>query len=490
MRKFSAFVFLGGCIGFALGTLVLLGPVRWLTETARSGEISEASEAAAVRAVVVGLIVVSALLAGWLSGVVVRTSHPALRFGPLVLGLLLAVVCAGWWFQRAKTVSVEESFVGARFTFGAYPSESRLSELAAEGYTGVISLLHPAVIPFETRLIGEERRAVTSFGLEFIHVPMLPWLSDNLEALAQIEEIAGGNTGRYYVHCLLGRDRVRLVKRWIGEFKPEEELASMPALRRHEESRRLRAGLQWERGEVVLADEGIFITPHPVRSEFISYVLPGLAGQVVSILDPASPEDRVWIEEERRLLEGNGLPLSLLPIPIDPYDAERALEVAKRVQRIPGSKIVHAFLSLDSGRSPSSEAFVQALRSGLAPLPPSLFQEPLSAGPAEVIAPNVAAGPRPRRDEFAGVLWRRGIRGFVYLGDAGDAVARADRRLSGGEGLSWHAVDSAEGLLELIALGGPWYLYGPEVETLSQRVADVMGPAIPPRVARSDTFSP
>lgn len=490
MRKFSVFVLLGACIGFVLGTFALLGPVRSLTEWARAGGISETSEAAAIRAVVVGLVVSSLLLAGWLSGVVDRASRPTLRFGVPLLSILLAAGCVGWWFEKANAGAGEESSIGSRFTFGSYPSESRLSSLADQGYTGVISLLHPAVVPFETRLIGEERRATAERGLEFIHVPMLPWLSDNLEALGQIEEVVARGSGRFYVHCLLGKDRVRLVKRWIGELDPEARLFSIGELERHERSLSLRAGLQWERGEVVLAADDIFVTPHPVANEFFSYLLPGSAGQVFSILDPASPADRHWIEEERRILEGNGMPLSLLPIPVDPYDGQRALEVANRIRRVPGPKIVHAFLSLGSGRSPSAEAFVQALRSGLPPLPPALFREPLARGPARVVAPNVAVGPRPRSREFAHLLPRRGIRGFVYLGAAREEAARADQEICRTEGLDWRALSDPVALLELLATGGPWYLYGPAAAAVSPQVAEAMGPAIPPLAARPQLLSP
>ena len=44
--------------------------------------------------------------------------------------------------------------------------------------------------------------------------------------------------------------------------------------------------------------------------------------------------------------------------------------------------VVHAFLSPASGRAPSAEAFLQAFRSGLPPLPTALFGEPLTAGRA------------------------------------------------------------------------------------------------------------
>jgi len=233
----------------------------------------------------------------------------------------------------------------------------------------------------------------------------------------------------------------------------------------------------------VLAGGQTFVSPHPVDNEYVSFVFPGSAGRVFSILNPDNPDDRHWIDEESRILSGNGMELSVLPIPLHPYEPRRALEVADRVRRIPGPKLVHAFLSVGSKRSPAAEAFVQAFRSRLAPVPPSLFREPLAGGPATVVAPNVALGPPPRGSEFGGVLYRRGIRGFIYVGAAGDERARSDGELCRREGIDWRAIDAASDLLELLTSGGPWYLYGPGLAALRPRIVDTLGPAIPPLVS-------
>jgi hypothetical protein len=345
----------------------------------------------------------------------------------------------------------------------------------------VISLLHPAVVPFETRLIEQERSAVVAAGLEFVHAPMLPWVSDNRESLATVETIVESGHGRYYVHCLLGKDRVRIVERWVQELDGMGKGESGLEIARTKKVRRLRDGMLWERGGVAFVGEGIFLTPQPAVNEYMSYLLAGVNGRVISLLDPNRPGDRVWLDEEQRFFEGNGLQLVSYPISLDPYDGERVLDVVDQVRRIPGQKVVHAFLSLDSGRSPAAEAFVQALHSGLPPLPPALFNEPLVRGRARVIAPNVALGPRPRQDEFAGTLHRRGLRRFVYLGDAQDAEARQDAKICREAGLGWRALSDESELLEVLAKGGPWYLYGPRAQDLGPGVARTLGPALPSR---------
>ncbi len=490
MKKSLIFVLFLICVGFVLGTITLRGPLRALIESGRDQGRSAEAESVLVRLVIVLLVAVSLLAAGWLSRKVNRTSSRTLEFGLPALSVLLAGGCVGWWLLSAPESSRPDSFVGSRFTFGAYPSEARISQLAAEGYSGVISLLHPAVVPFETRLIEQERSAVVAAGLEFVHAPMLPWVSDNRESLATVETIVERGHGRYYVHCLLGKDRVRIVERWIREIDREGKGESGLEIARTKKERRLRDGMLWERGGVAFVGEGIFVTPQPAASEYMSYLLAGVNGRVISLLDPNRPEDRAWLEEEQRILEGNGLQLVLHPIPIDPYDGQRVLDVVDRVRRIPGQKVVHAFLSLDSGRSPSAEAFVQALYSGLPPLPPALFSEPLALGRARVIAPNVAFGPRPRQDEFAGALHRRGVRKFVYLGDARDPEARQDEKICREAGLEWRALSEASELLEVLAKGGPWYLYGPRAHDLGHWVAETLGPALPPRGSGEESRVP
>ena len=479
MKKLLTFVVFLVSVGFILGTFVLRGPLRMLIESGRGQGRSPEAEAVLVRLVIVFLAAVSLLFAGWLSRRVHRASSRIVEFGLPAVSVLLAGGCAGWWLLSASEGSLSESVVGSRFTFGTYPSEARLSRLAGEGYTGVISLLHPAVVPFETRLIDEERSAVLAAGLEFLHAPMLPWVSDNRESLATIRAVVERGRGRYYVHCLLGKDRVRIVERWIQDIDREGEFGSGLGISVAKKKSRLRDGMVWERGSVAFIGEGIFLTPQPTASEYMSYFLSGVNGHVVSLLDPNRPEDRLWLEEEQRIFEGNGLQLVSYPIPIDPYDGGRVLDVVDQVRRIPGQKAVHAFLSLDSSRSPAAEAFVQALHSGLPPLPPALFNEPLTRGRARVIAPNVAIGPRPQQAEFAGLLHRRGVRKFVYLGDAQDAMARQDEEICLGEGLGWRAVSDASKLLEVLSEGGPWYLYGPRAHDLGPGVAQKLGPAIP-----------
>ena len=89
-------------------------------------------------------------------------------------------------------------------------------QLKREGFT-IVSLLHPAVVPFEPKLISDEKKLAESIGVPLIHVPMLPWVSGNQEALATIRQLAADRTRHFYVHCYLGQDRVRVVRHAIRD---------------------------------------------------------------------------------------------------------------------------------------------------------------------------------------------------------------------------------------------------------------------------------
>src|SRR5205085_11387192 len=107
-------------------------------------------------------------------------------------GRMLAAMAGGTPGGSLATAS------GAHFIFGAYPDEATLRELKRQGVTAVISLQHPAVVPFEPASIEAEKKASARVGLEFIHAPMLPWVSDNRAALEQIRCIAAPGRRVYY----------------------------------------------------------------------------------------------------------------------------------------------------------------------------------------------------------------------------------------------------------------------------------------------------
>lgn len=483
MRKLLTFAFLWLLVGFTTGTAMLLGPVGWITSYGRERGWTDPAERAAVFPLIGVFVIGSALISFWLTAVVLRSPLRHVRLGIPALCLALAAGTLWLWMtpQLLGANMGGEERVSASFTFGSYATEERMRELEREGYTAVISLLHPLVVPFEPKLIADGRAAAARTGINYINVPMLPWVGDNSESLAEIERLARQSRGkRYYVHCYLGKDRVRLVKRLIQEIDPGARIAVSEELDQHLGTRLLADVPRFERGAVVQVDRDVYLTPYPVDDEYMSYILPGTHGHVVSLLDPDNPEDRPWIDKEQALLRSTRVSFELRPLPLERYDPEQALVLAREAALMPRPFVVHAFLGVDTGRSPAAEAFLQAFRSNLPPLPPALFTQPLASGRARVIAPNVASGPRPAAGDLAGELLRRGVRELVYVGDGTSAEAREDQEASRAAGLAWRAMAARPAeLLALLATGGPWYVYGPQAGAIEPALAARLGPAIP-----------
>jgi len=481
MKRAILFLLLWLAIGFSVGTGTLLGPVRWVTILCRERGLGEGVEKAAVTAIIVLLVAVTACVALALTRVVLGSARLEVRLGIPALALAAAVSALALWMEPRMLAarSGEETTSGPRFTFGPYPDEDRLLSLKRQGYTAVVPLLHPAVVPFEPRLLALEKAAAARVGIEVIHLPMLPWVSENLEALERIRTLAESGAGRYYVHCYLGRDRVHLVKRIVEASGAGAATETLTAGQGLDDKHAL------ERGPIVHLDERVHLTPYPTDEEFLGRFIGDAVDHVVSLLDPDHPEDRPWVDKERAILEQAHVPFLSLPVRHHPYDPHVALDAARRVRGLPGEVAVHAFLSPASGRAPAAEAFLQAYLTGRPPLPPSLFAEGMADGPLAVIAPHVAIGPRPRPQEFGAYLRARGVRQVFAIGGPGRRATTVDRSAAAEAKLPWRAVDAAEEgpLLRTLEGDGPYYLYGDVSPRLRRSITERFGPAVPERIA-------
>jgi hypothetical protein len=240
-----------------------------------------------------------------------------------------------------------------------------LEELAQEGYTHVISLLHPAVIPFEPVLLAQERENVARAGLVLVHAPLLPWVGDNRESLELIRALAESGEGKYYVHCYLGRDRVGVVSRLVSGLAPTKIVTSG-------DDHPLAGRDHLERGILTRVGADIFISPFPTDEEMLAFFLNQHTAQVVSLLDPAVEANVKIIEHEREQLRLVGVPLVELPLTSEATEEELA-RVADAIARLEGVTIVHRFRSDD----PVTTAIGELLRARSGPGgDPSTHQAP------------------------------------------------------------------------------------------------------------------
>ena len=226
----------------------------------------------------------------------------------------------------------EGSVENEQLTFGPYPDARRVEELENEGYDGIITLLNPS-IPFESVLLDQELQQGEEAGIEIYSYPMLPWVSENEESLAAINELVAGNEGRYYIHCYLGKHRVELVRRELTE-------ATGDAVTVEEEP--LKSSL--ERGRLSAFDEEqIVLGPYPTDEEWVDAILRRNVKEVVSTLDPASPEDESLIEKERQIAEDNDLIFTEVPLDPESPDPATVQEIAAYVRSLDHKVYVHDF---------------------------------------------------------------------------------------------------------------------------------------------------
>ncbi|HUG52547.1 MAG TPA: hypothetical protein VMR21_03060 [Vicinamibacteria bacterium] len=307
-------------VGFASGTATLLGPARWITAWLRASAWS-AWEDRAMIAVIVVYVAASFLFACLLTSLTRRS-----RWAPARLAVPgAATLCAGlslWgWTNPAVYATVaggtegaQVEAGGAEFVFGPYPDPARIAELKKEGLTALISLQHPAVVPFEPQGIATEKAAARELGIEFIHAPMLPWVSSNEASLRTIREVAARGKGRYYVHCGLGRDRTNVVKRMLERAGGPTTAAAGTKAPGSFTARLAEGKKLMERGALKGLDTGIWLIPYPNRHELYGNMLAGQVAHVLVLLDPGNGQQAQWLEEIRTVLAEHAVPVTCEPL--------------------------------------------------------------------------------------------------------------------------------------------------------------------------------
>ncbi|MEI6945802.1 hypothetical protein V9K67_01295 [Paraflavisolibacter sp. H34] len=339
MKKTASILLLWACWGFFLGTLFLLGPVRWVVDYGRSRNWTETQEKVRVLICIGLLAALSFFLARWCwqqlqkSG---RTARKALLIGLPVAGALFSVYA---FLHPAWINTAREDAVGQGFTIGPYPEKDKLQALQREGYTTVVALLHPLVVPFEPALLEKEKAHAAELGLRLVHIPMLPWVSNNQEAIDSLRQVVRNLRGRCYIHCYLGKDRVNVARRVINQEHGAVTVEG-PAMK----SRSLDSIPALERGPVFRLEPGVYFTPYPTREEYFGFILAANFQSVACLIDRNDPDAQQRIGEEQAYLQP--LQIGFRVFHLDgastPADADRAVEEIKRMKR---PLLIHSFFS-------------------------------------------------------------------------------------------------------------------------------------------------
>jgi hypothetical protein len=334
-KSVVSFLFLWLLIGFTLGTFVLIAPVRWLIAATDRAGASESIENLSVIVLVIVYVAFSFWLALRLNRYLLRTSSAAVRYGiPLAL-LVVTVATALEWRNPSSLLSgmagggdagSVQTAAGATFEFGAYPDEARLRELKKQGVTTVVSLQHPSDL-VERQGIEVEAAATKNVGIKLINAPMLPWFSDNKEALDTLRKLALHGTGKYYVHCGLGRDRVNIAKKVIegvgGKTVATKDLQAALGFEERDSA--------FTHGTLLHLANGVWLVPFPIRAEAMGCLVAGRAGNIAIILDPADPTQKVRRDSVTSLLDRYDIHYSLLPVGVNGGGAAAAADSVHRL---------------------------------------------------------------------------------------------------------------------------------------------------------------
>jgi protein tyrosine phosphatase (PTP) superfamily phosphohydrolase (DUF442 family) len=355
-KNIGLFAFIWLTIGFALGFAVLMGPVRWVANYSRENNYSDSREALLIKGLIGVFIILSFIVSLLLSSGVIKSKSKYTKIVIPVVCLALAVFAVSKLLnpQNLKGLaSARTNTDNKQFTFGSYPTIDELETLKNEGYTSVISLLHPAVTPFEPVLLEEEKVNCKKVGLSIISIPMLPWVSDNEEALNKIKQLAKSNEGKYYVHCYLGKDRVNVVKRIISTYNKSVEFVPEKS-----NARSLESVTSFERGAITQISKGVFFTPYPTHEEYTGYLVAGGVQQVISLMDTTDNEQKGRIDEERKLLSTYHIPFKIITIQSAKDKKELAI-LKQAIATMPKPLVIHRFFS----NKPADLEILEAIKS-------------------------------------------------------------------------------------------------------------------------------
>lgn len=341
----GGFLYVWLMVGFFSGTAVLLWPAGWLSSGLQRAGWEQASQNHALKALIFVWFLATIPVTQWLVRRMFRGGRASAVAIPLATTVLAGAAVAEWMnpaHMLARVAGGASGEVrmegGAHFLFGPYPDRARLAELKKQGVVAVVSLQHPAV-PIEVPGITEERRLAAEMGLRFIHAPMLPWISNNEGSLRVVRDLVRSGKGKYYVHCGLGRDRSAVVQRLVESMGARQVVTGQrkAPLTFADRKRQAEEGTvpteAFERGKVAEVEPGVWLIPHPNDHEMFGYMLAGQVKHVVSVLDPASPEQRPWLDQQRRAFAQYDVPTTYLPLAAN--DRARAAEIVKAVRGLP-----------------------------------------------------------------------------------------------------------------------------------------------------------
>lgn len=352
-------------VGMFVGTIVLILPVRWILAGMQRLGWEQRVQNVVLIIVILAYVALSWFITRALHRRMLAATNRGIRLGIPVAATVLAVATFWLWSNpggvlaslAGGTSSRLSMGSGAVWEFGRYPDSETLRRLKRENITAVISLEHPGDL-VERQGIEEERRATREFGMQLIEAPMLPWVSNNQTSLNLIRSIARKGTGRYYVHCGLGRDRVNLVKHMLQAMG-----ARTVAAQGYMEGNFFDSRIpNFERGQLATFGDDKWLVPYPDKHEMLANILQGKTARMILALDTTDAQRRQWWQEATALFKEFAIPFD--DMSTTSSDQARIRQIVARMLAVRGSAAVIVPLTPREGgkHRPGSETSDQIVR--------------------------------------------------------------------------------------------------------------------------------
>ncbi|MEJ7822683.1 MAG: hypothetical protein WKF85_10205 [Chitinophagaceae bacterium] len=342
MKKVITVIFLWLCWGFALGTLLLLGPTRWLVNYEREKEMPVTTENTTVIILIIFLAIASFAVAYYSAKSILNPATGARKRRALSGIPLIAALFAVYIFFHPDWINSDRenkfNSLNTSFSTGSYPELDKMEELKRKGFTAVVSLLHPAVVPFEPVLLEKEKKNAAEAGLEFISIPFLPWVSENENSIDSLRSLIKKGQGKYYVHCYLGLDRIAAASRIINQ----EGKTMIHFDRGKKDSLILKK--KFERGNVVEIEKDVFLGPQLTKEEYFFVI--GNFRQVAALRNLKDPEIKIHVEEEEKWLQPFKIPIQIFEVN-GQTSATEMQKIVNAVKSLPKPLFIHGFFTDD-----------------------------------------------------------------------------------------------------------------------------------------------
>jgi hypothetical protein len=325
-----------------IGLLSLtVGPSRWLANYAQKVKWNASTESNSQQFIILVLILISLLLAYKILKNYITKNITSKRIyiflAVTIIGISLAIFTFKPEILNANKLDISASTnENTTFEFGPYPDEEKLKALKEAGYEGVVSLLHPIVVPAEPILLNKEMKIAQKLHLKVISIPMLPWISENEKSIEKIKKLAQTAKGKYYVHCNLGKDRAGVFKKII---EAENKQILVKSAIKHNQ---IKTEKPFERGPVYVVSNEVFFTPYPTDEELFHYFLNSNIKTVVNLMNPKHPEEITWIEKEKKVIGQHHQEFHNFSVLVTDSEAKIKATIEK-IKKLPKPMVIHAF---------------------------------------------------------------------------------------------------------------------------------------------------